>query len=178
MGLTSCSVTTNYISQLDDQPNDIGGLTAEQLKQKFDQAGTDIKTWLNETLIPEIEATFDVKNNWKSWTPTLTWAGGTPVVSTVQARYTTGGYACKGYVVIDISDGNGATALNISLPVAVKDDAPPNLPAYGEEYLSVGGASNPIPYLNRNDSTLRFRTLATIADGIGAQIRVWFEYPI
>lgn len=46
----------NIIQALDDEPNDVGGLSSAQLKAKFDQAGNAIKTYLNETLIPEILA--------------------------------------------------------------------------------------------------------------------------
>lgn len=45
------------IQKLDDQPNDIGGLTAEQLKLKFDEAPNKIKNYINNTLIPAISDT-------------------------------------------------------------------------------------------------------------------------
>lgn len=44
----------NIIQALDDEPNDVGGLTSAELKAKFDEAGNKIKTYINETLIPEI----------------------------------------------------------------------------------------------------------------------------
>lgn len=59
MGFTTCSVTTSYISGLADLPNDTGGLSASQLKAKYDQAGTDLKNYLNNTLIPQMESTTD-----------------------------------------------------------------------------------------------------------------------
>ena len=42
------------ISALDDEPNDVGGLTAAELKAKFDEGGQAIKQFLNETLTPQI----------------------------------------------------------------------------------------------------------------------------
>jgi len=45
------------IQKLDDQPNDVGGLTAEELKLKFDEGPNRIKTYINETLIPAISDT-------------------------------------------------------------------------------------------------------------------------
>ena len=33
----------NIIQKLDDEPNDVGGLTSAQLKAKFDEAGNVIK---------------------------------------------------------------------------------------------------------------------------------------
>lgn len=44
------------ISALDDEPNDVGGLTAAELKAKFDEGGEAIKKYLNETLIPAVVA--------------------------------------------------------------------------------------------------------------------------
>lgn len=46
----------NIIQKLDDEPNDVGGLTPAQLKAKFDEAGNAIKDYINGTLIPEILA--------------------------------------------------------------------------------------------------------------------------
>jgi hypothetical protein len=44
------------ISALDDEPNDVGGLTAAALKAKFDEGGEAIKRYLNDTLIPAVVA--------------------------------------------------------------------------------------------------------------------------
>ena len=42
------------IQKLDDEPNDVGGLTAQQLKAKFDESGLIIQTYINESLIPQL----------------------------------------------------------------------------------------------------------------------------
>lgn len=47
----------NVIQKLDDEPNDVGGLTAAQLKAKFDESGNTIKTYLNDTLLPALSDT-------------------------------------------------------------------------------------------------------------------------
>jgi len=57
MALTTCSVATNNISLLDDEPNDTGGLTSAQLKAKHDKFGADFVTWFNETHLPEVSTT-------------------------------------------------------------------------------------------------------------------------
>lgn len=44
------------IAKLDDEPNDVGGLTAEQLKAKFDEAGVIIQEYINNKLVPAILA--------------------------------------------------------------------------------------------------------------------------
>lgn len=46
----------NIIQKLDDEPNDVGGLTAAELKAEFDKAGNIIKEYLNGTLVPELLA--------------------------------------------------------------------------------------------------------------------------
>ena len=44
------------ISKLDDLPNDVGGLTAAELKAKFDEAAAAIQTYINDTLLPYLES--------------------------------------------------------------------------------------------------------------------------
>lgn len=46
----------NIIQKLDDEPNDVGGLSSAQLKAKFDESGNIIKKYINETLIPAVLA--------------------------------------------------------------------------------------------------------------------------
>lgn len=46
----------SIIQKLDDEPNDVGGLTSAELKERFDRAGNIIKEYINETLIPAILA--------------------------------------------------------------------------------------------------------------------------
>lgn len=61
MALTEFSKNMNYIQTLPDQPTE----TAEELKQKFDQAGNDIKNFLNETLTKEIDELISKLNSSK-----------------------------------------------------------------------------------------------------------------
>lgn len=56
MALPAFETNLNIIQQLDNEPNDVGGLTAAQLKAKFDEAGLTIQTWINETLLPAMIA--------------------------------------------------------------------------------------------------------------------------
>lgn len=44
------------VAQLDDEPNDVGGLTAGELKEKFDEGGQAVKEYLNGTLLPGLES--------------------------------------------------------------------------------------------------------------------------
>lgn len=43
------------IAALDDEPNDVGGMTSAELKNKFDEGGKALQTYMNETLIPALE---------------------------------------------------------------------------------------------------------------------------
>lgn len=45
----------NIIAKLDDEPNTVGGLTAAQLKGKFDEGGVAIKEYINTVLLPEMK---------------------------------------------------------------------------------------------------------------------------
>lgn len=56
MALTEFTEDLNIIQKLDDEPNDVGGLTSAELKEKFDEAGLKIQTWINEVFIPALIA--------------------------------------------------------------------------------------------------------------------------
>lgn len=52
--ITNFAKDMDIIASLDDQPNDIGGLTAAELKAKFDEGGKAIQEYINNVLIPEV----------------------------------------------------------------------------------------------------------------------------
>ena len=56
MALTTLTDDLEIISALDDEPNDVGGLTADQLKAKFDEGPLALQTYLNTVLLPEMDA--------------------------------------------------------------------------------------------------------------------------
>lgn len=51
MSLPTCTVSTNNIQNLPDAPN----LSSDELKQKFDKSGKDLKDYINEILLPAVE---------------------------------------------------------------------------------------------------------------------------
>ncbi len=55
MALPQFEYDVEVIAKLDDEPNDVGGMTAEELKDSFDEASVAIKEYVNETLIPVLE---------------------------------------------------------------------------------------------------------------------------
>lgn len=55
MSLPKFNEDIQIISKLADEPNDVGGLSADEFKAKFDEASGLIKTFINDTLLPYIE---------------------------------------------------------------------------------------------------------------------------
>lgn len=55
--LSYCTAEVNVISALSDKPNSQDGLEAGPLKQRFDKAGSELKKYINETLVPYINQT-------------------------------------------------------------------------------------------------------------------------
>lgn len=47
----------NIIQSLDDLPNAVGGLTADELKARFDEGCNIIKDYINNVLIPSLQST-------------------------------------------------------------------------------------------------------------------------
>lgn len=45
-----------YVSKLDDYPNDVGGMSSDELKATFDKAGQDIQRYINDELVPDIKS--------------------------------------------------------------------------------------------------------------------------
>ena len=54
MALTAFNEDMEIISKLSDLPNDTDGLTAAELKARFDRAGTLLKAYINGTLLAEL----------------------------------------------------------------------------------------------------------------------------
>ena len=55
MGFTKLTKDMAVIAALDNEPNGVGGLTAEELKSKFDEAGKAVQEYINEVLLRELE---------------------------------------------------------------------------------------------------------------------------
>ena len=77
--LTKLLADLYILSLLDDEPNDVGGMSSAELKAKFDEAANTIKTYINESLIPELAGAYGAASVGIDAVPGLTG------VSTVQA---------------------------------------------------------------------------------------------
>src|SRR5690606_12709068 len=56
MEITPMSTDLNIIQGLSDRPNATDGLTAAQLKAKYDESANLIKSYINNSLVPELAA--------------------------------------------------------------------------------------------------------------------------
>ncbi|MEG1166282.1 MAG: hypothetical protein RSD68_07700, partial [Oscillospiraceae bacterium] len=56
MALSKLTKDMNIVSALDDEPNDIGGLSSAQLKAKYDEGNKAIQFYINDTLLVELNA--------------------------------------------------------------------------------------------------------------------------
>ena len=61
MSMTNFDKNVNIISSLSDEPNSSDGLTADELKAKFDAAVNLIKDYINNTQNPAIDAALALK---------------------------------------------------------------------------------------------------------------------
>ena len=57
MAFSKITKDMNIIAALDDEPNDVGGLSAAQLKAKFDEGGLALKTFINNWIDAIAEGT-------------------------------------------------------------------------------------------------------------------------
>lgn len=55
MAIEKFNKNMEIIAALDDEPNDVGGMTSAELKNKFDEGGKALQTYMNEILIPALE---------------------------------------------------------------------------------------------------------------------------
>lgn len=56
MAIEKLTKDLNIIQKLDDEPNDVGGLTSAELKAEFDKAGNEIKEYINSTVVPAVNS--------------------------------------------------------------------------------------------------------------------------
>lgn len=64
MAFSKLTEDVSQVSKLGDHPKSDNGLSASGLKAWFDKAGEIIKSFLNNTLIPEMESRFSTLESW------------------------------------------------------------------------------------------------------------------
>ena len=95
MSLPKMTTAVDNISKLDTRPNAVNGLTADELKAKFDKAPEDIKRFLNEVLIPALDGAI-----------TLNALGAVPKTRTVARK------AMSADILLDASDIDYAATID------------------------------------------------------------------
>ena len=138
MSLTKLTADLNIIQALDDEPNDVGGLTAAQLKAKFDQAGGTIKTYLNETLTPELD---------------------TALAGKVGTGITVNGHALSGNVTVtkgDIGLGNVDNTSDANKPVSTAQQAALDAKADKTNVLEKDGTTAFTPTADYQPATKKY----------------------
>lgn len=138
MSLTKLTADLNIIQALDDEPNDVGGLTAAQLKAKFDQAGGAIKTYLNGTLTPELD---------------------TALAGKVGTEITVNGHALSGNVTVtkgDIGLGNVDNTSDANKPVSTAQQAALDAKADKSNVLEKDGTAPFTPTADYQPATKKY----------------------
>ena len=103
MSFTRFTEETGNISALSDRPNDTEGLSASELKARFDKAGNDVKEYINGELLPALEATTAAGN---IGIAAITGLVANTVQEALQALFT----ALQDVTLGDIPDGSIGTA--------------------------------------------------------------------
>jgi hypothetical protein len=115
--------------------------------------------------------------NWITWTPVLTWTTGTPATNVVtKLRYKILDRICFFSFYYKADDGNGATALTVSLPYAPRDN---------DSFITIGSQqkvdttwSDPFAYIDDGVKLVSFRKLSACTDTKAVIINVSGLYEI
>ncbi len=116
---------------------------------------------------------------WTSWTPSLTWTGGTPANVLTVARYKVIGKTCFVTFRVSSADGNAATNLTISLPIATASIANHYVPIMAS--MAVNNVwSNPLGGIDLGNglNIIVFKNFATCTDNVSCYIFVEGFYEI
>ena len=107
--LTKLTDDLNIIALLDNEPNDVGGLSAEELKAKFDEGSLIIQKYINEVLIPELAGENGAANIGITTVPALTGAetvqAALEAIERQMAEMTQGAVADSSIITRKLADG-------------------------------------------------------------------------
>lgn len=107
--LTKLTDDLNIIALLDNEPNDVGGLSAEELKAKFDEGSLLIQKYINEVLIPELAGENGAANIGITTVPALTGAetvqAALEAIERQMAEMTQGAVADSSIITQKLADG-------------------------------------------------------------------------
>lgn len=110
---------------------------------------------------------------WGSWTPTLTWAGGTPGSITRTSRYCQIGKTVYFTFQIDATDSNACSGLAITLPVSMANTTAYGVVGvYGLEGYGTGGNTWRVLQTILYNNSIQFIDFQTATDNQPVYVRV------
>jgi len=118
-----------------------------------------------------------VAGTWDDYVPTLTFTGTPPDGINTQARYNEIGNTVNFNIRLKSSDGNGATALSISLPKTPKDNNSVVILTAQEKVDTTW--TNPFPFIDDDSGAgIQFRNFGTATDAVAWEINVTGSYEV
>ena len=123
------------------------------------------------------EISKNVVNTWDDYTPTLTFTGTPPGSITTVARYNRIGHTVSVNISLSSADGNGATDLQISLPVTPRDNN--SIIAVNSLEKVDTTWSNPLGYIDDDGGNgIEFKSFSTATDAVAWEMIVTGSYEV
>lgn len=150
-------------------------------------AGTVISAMISigiyNSLVNAIKALYAMLGAWAAFSPNPVWGSFTPTITSTVARYARTGNTVEFAVSFTISDGNGATSLQMDLPVACAQVAGYRLALTGLKSWTQGGQtypSDPFAFVDYTAATpvIKFHQFGTLPAGAPALVDVSGSYEV
>jgi len=159
MAFTKNTDDMNIIRKLDDEPNDVGGLTASQLKTEFDKAGVMLQDFINDH-IDELGAASAAGNIGFTSSTAIQANNVQSAIETVQqqvAEATTGEIPDGGLLNAKLGDGAAAGWEDVTDDVNLALDTEPD-----GTYIKSASISNSAFRFSRTLGILAYRFSLTV----------------
>ena len=126
---------------------------------------------------------FLASTTWASFSPTPVWGTANPTITTTVARFITTGKVTTFNVSFIISDGNDASSLTMSLPVAAPQIATYYYALKAFKEIETGGnsiMSDPFAYIDYTLATpiIKFYLFGTLPEGYSAILNISGSYEV
>ena len=120
---------------------------------------------------------------WAAFSPSPVWGTADPTITTTVARYVQTGKVVTFNVSFVISNGNAASSLTMSLPVAAPQTANYQLPLIAFKKITTGGSSimsDPFAYIDYTLATpvITFNQFGTLPSGYTAVLNISGSYEV
>ena len=120
---------------------------------------------------------------WAAFSPSPVWGTANPTITTTVARYVQTGKVVTFNVSFVISNGNAASSLTMSLPVAAPQTANYQLPLIAFKKITTGGSSimsDPFAYIDYTLATpvIKFNQFGTLPAGYTGVLNISGSYEV